>query len=446
MKSKTYSIMLALCFLVANQISQAQIMPPTFSQNKYGILDYGLFIPSPYDTAKKYPLITSLHGYSDTLSQPLEWYSSDVQSVNPCFVFTPKCPTSDQGGWGNSWQGSFSMRMRLALEVIDSLIKNYNIDTNRLYILGGSMGGYGTFDVLYRQPGRFAAAMVLCGGGNPATAAQVMQTPLWIFHGSADPTVNISQSRDIYDRMIEIGAKEVRFTEYPGVGHNVWDYAPHELAWLDWIFDFSNTDNFTEKPDIPINVTSTVRSDGLSFNLIWNDVSNRLEKKNKIWYYKIFRDESIIATPNYSVTSYVDITPHEGLNTYKITSINYDFIESDTSNTATGVVTSTNTQDEKQIPSTMALSQNYPNPFNPSTTIEYQIPPSPFFEKGERGGFVSLKVFDVLGREVATLVNEQKPAGRYTVQWNAAGMSSGIYFYTLQTNKMNFQKKMVLIR
>jgi hypothetical protein len=103
-------------------------------------------------------------------------------------------------------------------------------------------------------------------------------------------------------------------------------------------------------------------------------------------------------------------------------------------------------ENRNQLPKESQLFQNYPNPFNPSTTIEYQIPPSPFSEKGEKGGFVSLKVFDILGREVATLVNEKKPEGSYTVQWNAIGMSSGIYFYQLKTRSFTETKKLILIK
>jgi hypothetical protein len=93
-----------------------------------------------------------------------------------------------------------------------------------------------------------------------------------------------------------------------------------------------------------------------------------------------------------------------------------------------------------------SLSQNYPNPFNPSTTIEYQIPPSPFYEKGDGGGFVSLKVYDLLGREVATLVDEKKPAGKYTVQWNAGRLSTGVYFYSLKTGNIAKSKSMLLLK
>jgi photosystem II stability/assembly factor-like uncharacterized protein len=103
-------------------------------------------------------------------------------------------------------------------------------------------------------------------------------------------------------------------------------------------------------------------------------------------------------------------------------------------------------ENKNYIPKRIELFQNYPNPFNPSTTIEYQIPPSPFYKKGERGGFVSLKVYDLLGREVATLVDEKKPAGKYTVRWNAEKLSSGVYFYRLRTGVFSETKKMILIR
>jgi hypothetical protein len=83
------------------------------------------------------------------------------------------------------------------------------------------------------------------------------------------------------------------------------------------------------------------------------------------------------------------------------------------------------------------LSQNYPNPFNPSTTITYQIPEL---------SFVTLKVYDVLGNEIATLVNEEKPAGRYEVEFDGTGLPSGIYFYRLQANDFVNTNKMILLK
>jgi len=97
------------------------------------------------------------------------------------------------------------------------------------------------------------------------------------------------------------------------------------------------------------------------------------------------------------------------------------------------------------VPKQFALHQNYPNPFNPTTNIGFDV---------KDLGFVTLKIFDLLGREVTTLINEEKPAGSYQVQWNAEGFVSGIYFYRLQVNPVSDKevisiittKKLVLLR
>jgi hypothetical protein len=90
-----------------------------------------------------------------------------------------------------------------------------------------------------------------------------------------------------------------------------------------------------------------------------------------------------------------------------------------------------------EIPKACSLSQNYPNPFNPTTTISFNL-----LSKS----FVSLKVFDILGREVGSIVSEEMSAGNYTKQWNAAKFSSGIYFYRLQVGTYTETKKLVLLK
>jgi len=89
------------------------------------------------------------------------------------------------------------------------------------------------------------------------------------------------------------------------------------------------------------------------------------------------------------------------------------------------------------LPSRFALEQNYPNPFNPSTTIRYDLP---------RSSHVTLSVYDVLGRKVATLLNEEKSAGTYTVQWDASSVSSGVYFYRLKAGDFVQTKRMMVVR
>ena len=97
------------------------------------------------------------------------------------------------------------------------------------------------------------------------------------------------------------------------------------------------------------------------------------------------------------------------------------------------------------------LEQNYPNPFNPRTTIKYSIPnvtlsSSSRAESRDEGSRVQLKIYDVLGNEVASLVNENKPAGNYEVIFNSGNLSSGVYFYKLSFGKLEVVKKMILMR
>ena len=94
-------------------------------------------------------------------------------------------------------------------------------------------------------------------------------------------------------------------------------------------------------------------------------------------------------------------------------------------------------EDELSIPESFSLRQNFPNPFNPATKIKFSIPTSKF---------VTLKVYDALGNEVAILVNEEKPSGDYEVEFNASGFTSGVYFYKLQAGNFNETKKMLLLK
>ena len=119
--------------------------------------------------------------------------------------------------------------------------------------------------------------------------------------------------------------------------------------------------------------------------------------------------------------------------------------------TTTGgeLITSVNLLDNTSMPTGFKLYQNYPNPFNPTTKIKYSIPASPTkwqanLPKGE--AFVQLKIYDILGREVATLVNKQQRPGNYEVKFNASNFSSGVYFYRIQINDFMATKKLVLLK
>ena len=94
-------------------------------------------------------------------------------------------------------------------------------------------------------------------------------------------------------------------------------------------------------------------------------------------------------------------------------------------------------EDDDLLPTEFLLSQNYPNPFNPSTKLSYSITQS---------GLVTIKVFDLLGIEIETLVNEEKPVGTYELNWNAANLPSGVYFYRLQAGDFIQTRKMILLK
>ena len=101
------------------------------------------------------------------------------------------------------------------------------------------------------------------------------------------------------------------------------------------------------------------------------------------------------------------------------------------------VISPTEVNGDNTIPNTFSLSQNYPNPFNPTTIIQYSI---------KEVSDVKLRVYDMLGREVKTLVNQQQSAGRYNIEFNAVNLSSGVYFYRIEAGNFIDSKKLLLLK
>jgi predicted peptidase len=127
--------------------------------------------------------------------------------------------------------------LKLVSDFIDTLISAGQVDLRRIYIGGLSMGGFGTFELLWRRPGFFAAAIPICGAGNhEKTSTYKANFPMWIFHGEKDPVIPVANSRLIYETMKKTNNK-VRYTEYPGIGHNSWVNAFAEPTILPWLFE-----------------------------------------------------------------------------------------------------------------------------------------------------------------------------------------------------------------
>jgi pimeloyl-ACP methyl ester carboxylesterase len=298
-------------------------LPPSYEARYYQGMRYGLFIPPAYDSTKSYPLITRLHGSTDTVSWDLSWYHDPIQATDPCFVLTPKSLVKNDG-WGTSWKSKHSPDMIKTLEIIQLIRKEFNIDSTRLYLHGTSMGGFGVFSVLDKEPGMFAGAFSICGGGNPATAANVLKTPLWIFHGSADDVVPVRFSRNMYQAIINAGGHEARYTEYPGIKHNAWDSAWKEPALMFWLL--AQRKGISHGAPDPPETFSCQILDQNQRLLKWAPPSNTHNPNNQIWYYCLYRDNQLLTEVDNTHTSFMDSTRISPA--YHLSAVNYFFKES----------------------------------------------------------------------------------------------------------------------
>lgn len=192
-------------------------------------MHYRLFVPANYDPTKKYPIVVALHGigergnnntaqiYNEELPQP--WVRDSVQAKHPHFVMVPQCPNNMFWWPSGTWQGNRSAPNIGIVGILDSLKKEFSLDTTRFYVAGLSMGGFGAIELMKWNPDLFAAAVPTAGGGDTAAAAilQYVKTPAWFFHSSTDPTVIVDRgSRTIVSKMEAVlGRKFVRFTSNP---------------------------------------------------------------------------------------------------------------------------------------------------------------------------------------------------------------------------------------
>lgn len=212
---------------------------------------YQVYVPAEWTPKRKWPVILFLHGAGergeDGLIQTEVGIGTALRRYAerfPCVVVFPQCR---RGVW---W--SDARMERQAMKALEQSIQEFKGDERRLYLTGISMGGYGTWRLASRHPGTFAALAPVCGGVRPpatvslppeqhppadpygAMAASIGKTPVWLFHGAADPVVPVSESRKMVEALKASGG-EVRYSEYEDVRHNSWDraYSDPELpTWL----------------------------------------------------------------------------------------------------------------------------------------------------------------------------------------------------------------------
>lgn len=234
----------------------------TFTGNRAASnkLDYALYEPT-IENGKNYPLVVVLHGNgargANGVNQLLVnqaatvWASEEQQERRPAYVLAPQNPLILSGLWleENTYETT--------LELIQYITKNLPIDSNRIYITGNSMGGFGTWGFIQRNPEMFAAAMPVCGGGDLTKIEEIKELPIWAFHATDDHVVKVSGeidvylpefmingSRDMVNALKGIGSTKIKYTEYEaGIvapnPHASWIHAYSTQEAIDWMFEQS---------------------------------------------------------------------------------------------------------------------------------------------------------------------------------------------------------------
>jgi predicted peptidase len=219
-------------------------------------LPYRMLAPKNPQPGKRYPLVLFLHGAGergDDNRLPLvhaaaEFARDDRRDAFPAFVVFPQCPKGKrwvESDWNlESGRGLIpaepSTAMRLTLELVDNLIQREAIDSRRLYVAGLSMGGQGAWFAAAAPPKRFAALLAVCGGSDPDWAPRYAGINIWAFHGQEDRVVPVSRGREMVAALANAGhTPELRYVEYPGVGHDSWTQTFARDDVFQWLFSQS---------------------------------------------------------------------------------------------------------------------------------------------------------------------------------------------------------------
>lgn len=192
-------------------------------------LEYLLALPEGYGSDKKWPLILFLHGAGER-GGDLELVKKhgiprivEQKEDFPFIAVSPQCPR-----W--SW---WTAETEALDALLDEIVSRYAVDTDRVYLTGLSMGGYGTWHLATAYPERFAAIAPICGGGDPEKACVLKDIPVWVFHGAEDKTVPPEQSRRMV-KALENCEADVRFTIYPEAGHDSWTETYNNPELYEW--------------------------------------------------------------------------------------------------------------------------------------------------------------------------------------------------------------------
>ena len=250
--------LLLLLALMAGTYLQAQEQFPVislFEAHRHiqgnDTLPYRLYRSEKADTmTEALPLVLFLHGAGERgndnymqLKHCINYFLEDtITSRYPFLLMVPQCPDGKRWvdtDWSlpeHSMDSMATAELCGVMTVLDSLVGVGVVDSTQVYICGISMGGYGTWDALQRWPEKFAAAIPICGGGDPAYAHAMKAIPIYIFHGLRDDTVMPSRSIQMYNALKEVGNEEAILVTCPELGHVCWDAAFSTPGLFKWLF------------------------------------------------------------------------------------------------------------------------------------------------------------------------------------------------------------------
>lgn len=208
-------------------------------------MPYRLYRPASGRPDSPTPLIIHLHGAgglgTDNELQMAggnafalsRWSEPALQQVHAAYVLAPQIAGSER--WANASTDALSPAARRTLELLEALSTQLPIDRDRVYLTGTSLGGQGVWDIIEKTPDTFAAAIVLCGTGDPSRVTRALRPPTWVFHGAQDPSMPVRSARAMVTALRKAGGR-VRYSEYPAAGHDVWTFAYREKELPDWLF------------------------------------------------------------------------------------------------------------------------------------------------------------------------------------------------------------------
>ncbi len=195
---------------------------------EHGQLSYLIQEPICFDTEKQYPAIIFLHGagtrgtnITQLANNPFFTYAAAY--TQGCMTVAPQCAA-------DSWFDVFES----LLDFCAFVAAHPQVDENRVYLIGASMGGYATWQAAMSRPELFAAIVPICGGGMYWNAPRLQNMPVWAFHGQEDPTVLVRESEILAERINACGGN-AKLTVYPNTGHDAWTATYQDKAVFDWL-------------------------------------------------------------------------------------------------------------------------------------------------------------------------------------------------------------------